>query len=80
MPEELYKHALSDPGSDRMSRILRLAETYGLKCAETSVVNVDDLSEDLFGPTLRVHGTGQKLRDIPLTPEFAREIRREADR
>ncbi|WP_419817020.1 tyrosine-type recombinase/integrase [Glaciibacter flavus] len=55
--------------------MLRLAHDAGLRRREIALVHSDDVFEDLHGWSLRVHGKGNKERDVPLTPRLAFELR-----
>ena len=74
IPEHLYATAMSRSG-DRTRLVLRLAHDAGLRRREIALVHSDDVFEDLHGWSLRVHGKGNKERDVPLTPRLAFELR-----
>ncbi len=73
-PDRVYRAALAN-ADDRLKLILRLAHDAGLRRAEIAQVHSRDLFEDLHGWSLRVHGKGDKERDITLTPRLALELR-----
>lgn len=54
---------------------LRLGAEAGLRRAEIARVHADDLTEDLLGWSLRVHGKGDKVRDVPVSDDLARAVR-----
>lgn len=72
-PEDAYAAALAaaDP---RVHVVLRLAGEAGLRRAEVAQVARDDLTEDLTGWSLLVHGKGERDRLVPLTDSVAREV------
>ena len=59
--------------------VLELAAFAGLRAAEIAQVNLSDLSQDLLGDVLIVHGKGGKERVVPISPELAETIRDKAD-
>jgi integrase len=69
----VYANALgiADP---RTRTILRLAAELGMRRFEIAQINTRDLAEDLFGPTLRVHGKGHKVRILPIPTDLAKRI------
>lgn len=72
-PDLTYRRALeSARGWERLA--LRLGSEAGLRRSEIARVHVDDLVEDLVGWTLRVHGKGDKMRDVPVSDDLARTI------
>lgn len=73
-PEEAYRDALTAADA-RTHVILRLAAEEGLRRAEIAQVARDDLTPDLLGWTLLVHGKGGKDRLVPLTDSLAGEVR-----
>jgi integrase len=73
-PERVYEAALAR-SDDRLKLILRLAHDAGLRRTEIARVHSSDLFEDLHGWSLRVHGKGARIRDVPLTPRLALELR-----
>jgi len=54
--------------------ILRLAGEAGMRRAEIAQVHRDDLTDDLLGWSLMVHGKGGKLRMVPLPDDLAAAI------
>lgn len=60
---------------DRQLVILRLAAEAGLRRGEIAVVHANDLSRDLLGWTLLVHGKGGKRRPAPLSDDLATMVR-----
>lgn len=72
-PDRVYHEALMKANArDRM--IMRLAAEMGLRRAEVAQVHSDDLFEDLFGWSLRVHGKGGKPRTVPCTRGIALDL------
>lgn len=72
-PELVYETAKMDADT-RTRLILRLAAEAGLRRSEIAQVHHDDLTRDLLGWSLLVHGKGQKLRIVPLGDELAAEL------
>ncbi len=54
--------------------MVRLGEKCGLRAMEIAAIHTRDVEQDELGYTLRVLGKGSKVRMIPLSEEFAREI------
>ena len=73
-PDDVVDAALA-AADDRQLVILRLASEAGLRRGEISRVHVDDLSRDLLGWTLLVHGKGGKRRWVPLSDDLATMVR-----
>jgi integrase len=72
-PDAVYAAALQ--GADhRTGLILRFAAEAGLRRGEIAQIHTRDLSEDLYGPTLAIHGKGDKNRTIPIPPDLARTV------
>lgn len=59
----------------RTTLILRLAAEAGLRRGEIALVHAMDLSRDLLGWSLRVHGKGGRERDVPLSDDLASAVR-----
>ncbi|MET0725937.1 MAG: tyrosine-type recombinase/integrase [Leifsonia sp.] len=55
--------------------MLRLAHDAGLRRREIAMLHSDDMFEDLDGWSLRVHGKGDKERDVPLTLRLGFDLR-----
>lgn len=73
-PDSVLEQALH--GCDNRTRlILRCAAEAGLRRAEIAVIQASDLSRDLTGWSLLVHGKGDKLRTVPLGDGLARALR-----
>lgn len=73
-PEPVVREALET--TDRRVRLMvALAARQGMRRGEIARVHSDDLSRDLAGWTLRVHGKGGKIRDIPLHDDVAEALR-----
>lgn len=75
-PEIAYREALSR-ADDRANLILRLAAECGLRRAEVARVHSRDITEDLEGHSLIIHGKGGKQRIVPLPPTLAAALRRQ---
>lgn len=69
-PENVYRVSLANADA-RTRLILRLAGEAGLRRGEIAQINRDDLTRDLMGYSLRVHGKGGKVRTVPLTEPLA---------
>ena len=75
--EAVYRTALVASVNDwRAHIVLRLAGEGGLRRAEIAQISVSDLTADLGGTTLIVHGKGAKIRLVPLTDSLASEVER----
>lgn len=72
-PEKVVADALTVADS-RVALMIHLAAFCGLRRAEISRIHANDLGEDLYGPTLRVHGKGLKVRNVPISNALANEI------
>lgn len=59
----------------RTRLMVLLAARQGLRRGEICKVHSDDLTPDLTGWTLRVHGKGNRARDVPLDDDVARLLR-----
>ncbi len=72
-PEVEYRRAVSaaDP---RVRLILRLAAQAGLRRAEIAQIHRRDLTSDLLGRSLIVHGKGGVVRVVPLPGPLALEV------
>lgn len=78
VPERIYSAAVGV--ADRRTRIiLRLAAELGLRRAEIAQIHAADLTDDLTGRSLVVHGKGARVRAVPLGPDLARLIESECD-
>lgn len=73
-PELVYNTAKAY-ADRRTLLILRLAGEAGMRRAEICQVHRDDLTDDLLGWSLMVHGKGGKLRMVPLPDDLAIAIR-----
>ena len=69
-PENVYRVSLANADA-RARLILRLAGEAGLRRGEIAQISRDDLTRDLMGYSLRVHGKGGKTRTVPLTDKLA---------
>lgn len=72
-PDRVYHEALMRAGH-RERVMLRLAAEVGMRRGEVAVVHTRDVSEDLVGHTLLVHGKGQRQRLVPLPKSLGREL------
>lgn len=73
-PDPVMLEALAG-ADDRTRLILRLAAEAGLRRGEIARLHVEDLGEDLLGPTLRVWGKGDRRRTVPISAGLAAAIR-----
>lgn len=73
-PETAYQWALTHADL-RQRCIVRLAGEAGLRRIEVARVHVDDLTRDLLGWSLLVHGKGGRDRLLPVSDSLAREMR-----
>lgn len=74
-PERDYRRAvMGAPTRERL--MLRLAAEAGMRRAEVACVHSRDLVEDLGGWSIRVHGKGDREREVPLPTSLAVELRR----
>lgn len=73
-PEPVLRTALAFP-DPRTRLIILLAARQGLRRGEIARIHSDDLTEDLAGWSLRVHGKGDKVRVIPLHDDLAVMLR-----
>lgn len=72
--DDALAHALTHAGP-RERLAIRLAAEAGLRRGEVAVVHERDLTRDLLGWTLAVHGKGGRGRTVPLTDGLAAEVR-----
>lgn len=74
-PEDAYRDALAlaDP---RERLMLRLAAELGMRRGEVARVHSRDLSRDLLGWSLVVHGKGGRERVLPVPDTLAAQLRR----
>lgn len=73
--DRAYRDALA-AADERGHVILRLAGEAGLRRGEIARVHRRDLLADLAGITLVVHGKGDRVRLVPLSPSLGREVER----
>lgn len=74
---ELVVVAGLEAHDERVRVMVRLAAQHGLRRGEIAQVNVlEDLGEDLGGPTLLVHGKGDKERWVPIDGDLVAAMRR----
>ena len=73
--DRAYRDALA-AADERGHVILRLAGEAGLRRGEIARVHRRDLLADLAGVTLVVHGKGDRVRLVPLSPSLGREVAR----
>jgi integrase len=72
-PDRIWSELLATaPPRERLMALL--AGEAGLRRAEIAVVHTDDLSEDMDGCLLLVHGKGGKPRIVPITDRLFQEI------
>lgn len=67
--QEAYERA-----DARTRLMIRLAAEAGLRCREIALVHHDDLTQDLLGWTLTVHGKGDKTRQVPISDDLAADL------
>lgn len=67
-------HAALTGADDRTRLIMRLASECGLRRAEIAVLHCEDVTEDLVGWSLLVHGKGGKRRLVPCPPGLAQQV------
>lgn len=75
MPEDDLREALTR-ADVRTRLIVSLAAFAGLRRGEIAQIHERDLSRDLLGWSLLVHGKGGRARTVPLTDELAFSVRR----
>lgn len=73
-PDRVYLAALA-AGDARTRLMLRLAAELGMRRAEVAVCGSWDLTEDLTGWSLLVHGKGDKERVLPMPDDLAAAVR-----
>lgn len=78
-PEIIYRTALLD-AEPRTRLILRLAGELGLRRGEIVRIHARDLTDDLLGPALLVHGKGDRPRIVPLPHDLAGELQAATER
>ncbi|WOC12525.1 tyrosine-type recombinase/integrase [Gordonia sp. MP11Mi] len=69
-----YRDALAR-ADDRQTVILMLAAEMGLRRAEVAQVHANDILDTDDGPSLIIHGKGDKKRLVPMTPRMYRVVR-----
>ena len=74
MPEDILNAALA-AADDRVRLMLQLASREGLRRGEIARVHSDDLTRDLGGSSLLVHGKGGAERIVPVGDDLARMLR-----
>ncbi len=74
IPHDVYAPVLAH-ANDRLTLLLRLGFEAGLRRGEMAVVHTRDISRDLGGWTLNVHGKGSKDRAVPLNRSLAIALR-----
>lgn len=74
IPHDAYMIAW-EHADDRTRLIMRLAIEEGMRRAEIAQIHRDDLSHELTGWTLWVHGKGNRKRLMPLNDSLARDVR-----
>lgn len=72
-PDHVLARALLAADAEE-TLMLRLAAEAGLRRGEVARVHARDLTPDLAGTSLVVHGKGGKDRTVPLSDDLAREI------
>lgn len=69
------RHAIEQAPTAELRAMLKLAAYGGLRCAEISGLEVNDLHENHEPPVLLVHGKGNKDRIVPLHPDVLAALR-----
>lgn len=72
-PEDVARAAMEEPG--RVGLMLTLAARQGLRRGEIARLHSEDITRDLLGWSLRVHGKGRRDRVIPLADDVADRLR-----
>lgn len=72
-PDRVYMRGIMQ-ADQRTRLILRLGAEIGLRRGEISRIHSNDLTEDLVGWSLLVHGKGNKQRTVPLTASIAEDL------
>lgn len=74
LPGDVYARALA--AADTRQRLaLRLGHDAGLRVGEACQIHAQDLTRDLLGWSLLVHGKGGRVRLVPLLDDLAGELR-----
>lgn len=73
-PDEVWDAAITS-ADPRTALMLRLA-ACGLRRGEVALVSTDDLTLTPTGYELRVHGKGDKERDVPINDDLAGDLTR----
>lgn len=66
--------AAADTDGARTAVVIGLLAFTGVRVAELTAANVDDITLDQGRPILTVHGKGRRRRDAPLPPDLYRRI------
>jgi integrase len=77
-PEDVYGEAIAG-AEPRVKLILWLAAVCGLRRGEIARIHRRDLSEDLGGWSVLVHGKGGKQRTVPMPGWLATEVHKACD-
>lgn len=73
---EDLRRAIEQAPTAELAAMLYLAAYGGLRCAEISQMNADDLLENHSPPVMIVHGKGSKDRIVPIHPDVPGHLRR----
>jgi site-specific recombinase XerD len=73
-PDQMWNELLMAAGP-REQMMVRLAGEVGMRRSEVAVCHLDDLINDGIGWALIVHGKGNRQRVVPITNQFAADIR-----
>lgn len=73
-PEKVIEQAIAD-ADDRDALMIRLGAYAGMRSMEMATLHSDRIFQDFDGWSVTVIGKGGKLRDIPLSPRLALDLR-----
>lgn len=81
-PRPAPQHVIADAlaaADERDALFIRLGAYAGMRSCEMATLHSDRIFQDLDGWSVTVIGKGGKLRDIPLNPRLAMELRSRPD-
>lgn len=76
-PERAYRRAVMS-ADERVRLMIRLAADLGLRRGEVAAIHTRDVTEDLVGYSLVVHGKGGRERVVPMPDDLATLVLRRA--